>query len=170
MRTLMISAAAVALSAGFAFASPGIDQLANQAGVSPNGYTQAQLIELLQAQRENDDARVRFIMSQAARTDVSRSAMGGATVSNDAQLAAAAGVAPGLYTTNELQRLITAKRNNDTQLVDFILSGQNRAEGNPASVVTPGQVQMAAILGVDASQYTLTELTQLYAEWVGNNS
>lgn len=166
MRTLMISVAAVALSAGFAFANPGTDQLASQAGVSANDYTQAQLIELLQAQRDNDDARIRFIMSQAGQNTM----MEGEVVSNDAQLAAAAGVAPGLYTANELQRLITAKRNNDSQLTNFILSGQNRVEGNAASVVTPGQEQMAAVLGVDASQYTLNELTMLYAKWMNDRS
>lgn len=170
MRTLVISVAAVALSAGFALANPGADQLAKQAGVPANAYTQAQLIELLQAQRDNDDVRIAFIMSQAGQNSVSRSDMGAGAVSNDAQLAASAGVAPGLYTADELQRLITAKRNNDNQLRDFILSGQSRVESDPARVVTPGQQQMAAVLGVDASQYTLTQLTQLYAEWVGDNN
>jgi ribonuclease D len=170
MRTLMISAAALALTAGFALANPGLEQLANQAGVSANDYTQAQLIQLLQAQRDNDDALVGYIMSQASQNTVSRSDMGAGVVSNDAQLAAAAGVAPGSYTANELQRLITANRNNDMQAADFILSGQNRVDSNPASVVTPGQAQLAAALGVDAAQYTLSELTQLYAEWFGSDN
>lgn len=170
MRTLLISAAALALTAGLAAANSGTAQLAAQAGVSANDYTQAQLIQLLQAQQDNDDTRIRFIMAQAGQDTMSRSDMGAGAVSNDAQLAAAAGVEPGRFTASELQRLITAKRNNDTQLTNFILSGQNRAESNPAGVVTPGQAQLAATLGVDASQYTLTELTALYADRVGDDS
>ena len=170
MRTLMISAAALALSAGVALANPGIDQLAAEAGVSPNGYTQNQLIQLLEAQRDDDTARAAFIMSQAGQNGVIRSDMGAGSVSNDAQLAALAGVEPGVYTINELQRLIEAKADNDNQEVNFILSGENRAEAAPANVVTPGQAQLAATLGVDASQYTLAELTQMYGEWLADRS
>ena len=166
MRTLMISAAAVAFSAGIAFANSGTNQLASQAGVSANDYTQTQLIDLLQAQRDNDTARIRFIMTQAGQNATS----GGEVVSNDAQLAAAAGVEPGLYTANELQRLISAKQNKNTKLKSFILSGENRVGGNEASLVTPGQEQIAALLGVDPSQYTLNELTMLYAQWRGDRS
>lgn len=170
MRTLMISAAALALSTGFALANSGTAQLAAQAGVSANDFTQSQLIQLLDAQRDNDDERVAFILSQAGDNTVSRSNMGDAAVSTDAQLAAAAGVEPGVYTTNELQRLIEAKRNNENEEAAFILSGQNRADSNASGVVTPGQAQIAAILGVDASEYTLAELTQLYAAWIDNRS
>ncbi|MDR7123574.1 hypothetical protein [Pseudotabrizicola sp. 4114] len=162
MRTLMISAAALALTAGIAAANPGTNQLAAQAGVSANDYTQSQLIQLLQAQKDNDQARIRFIMSQAGE--------GTGAASTDVQLAAAAGVEPGRFTINELQLLIEAKRDNDTQMTNFILSGQNRANGKPAEVVTPGKAQLAAVLGVDASQYTLTELTALYQQTVGNRS
>lgn len=168
MRTLMISAAALALTAGIAAANPGIAQLAANAGVSPEGFTQAQLIELRQAQLDNDDARVRFILSQAGDA-MTRSDMGAGVASSDAQLAATAGVEPGVYTTNELKRLIEAKRNNDTQTINFILSGESRADANPASVVTPGQAQMAAVLGVDPSNYTLAELSALFAEHVSDN-
>ncbi|MFN4155037.1 MAG: hypothetical protein ACK4HF_10300 [Paracoccaceae bacterium] len=170
MRTLMISAAALALTAGIAAANPGVAQLAAQAGVPANDYTQAQLIQLLQAQQDNDDARVRFIMAQAGHGGVSRSDMGAGAVSADTQLAAAAGVESGRFTINELQLLIEAKRDNDTQMTNFILSGQNRANGNAPEVVTPGKAQLAALLGVDASQYTLNELAALYNEKVGDNS
>lgn len=170
MRTFMISAAALALSAGIAAANPGLDQLAAQAGVSANDYTQAQLIQLLDAQRDNDAERVRFIMSQAGNGAVVRSDMGAGSASTDAQLAAAAGVEPGRFTINELQLLIEAKRDNDMQMTNFILSGQNRTNGNPANVVTPGQAQLAALLGVDASQYTLAELSALYADQIDDRS
>lgn len=164
MRTLMISAAALALTAGIAAANPGVDQLAATAGVAPGALTQAQLIQLVEAQRENDTFTVDFILSQAGGSAVTRSDMGADTASNDAQLAAAAGVEPGRFTTSELQLLVEAKRDNDDFMVDFILSGQNRAQANPAGTVTPGQAQLAASLGVDPSQYTLNELAALYAE------
>ena len=170
MRTLMISAAALALTAGIAAANPGLDQLAAQAGVSANDYTQGQLIQLLDAQRDNDVERINFIKSQASNGAAIRSDMGAGSASTDAQLAAAAGVEPGRFTINELQLLIEAKRDNDTQMTNFILSGQNRANGKPANVVTPGQAQLAALLGVDASQYTLAELTALYADQIDDRS
>ncbi|MFN7225314.1 MAG: hypothetical protein ACK4MS_14975, partial [Paracoccaceae bacterium] len=137
---------------------------ASLAGVAPEGFTQVQLIQLLDAQRTNDDARIRLILSQAGQSAVSRSDMGAIEASGNEQLAALAGVAPGLYTSNELQRLIRAQRTGDDALANFILTGQNRAAENPASAVTPGQVQLAALLGVDASDYTLSELTQMHAD------
>lgn len=170
MRTLMISAAALALTAGIAAANPGVDQLAAQAGVSANDFTQAQLIQLLDAQRDNDAERVNFILSQAGTGAAVRGGTGTGVASVDAQLAAAAGVEPGRFTINELQLLVEAKRDNDVQMTNFILSGQNRANGKPAAVVSPGQAQLAALLGVDATQYTLAELTKLYADQIDNRS
>lgn len=164
MRTLMISAAALALSAGLAAANPGIAQLAASAGVSPEGFTQAQLIQLIDAQRDNDQERINFILSQVGQGAVTRSDMGAGSVSQDAQLAAAAGVAPGLYTANELQLLIEAKRDNDQEKINFILSGTNRNGANPSGTVTPGKAQMAASLGLNPADYTLNELAMLYAE------
>ncbi|PJF09274.1 hypothetical protein [Pseudorhodobacter sp. MZDSW-24AT] len=169
MRTLMISAAALALTAGIAAANPGVDQYAASLGVAPGALTQAQLIQLEEALRDNDTVTANFILSQAGTAEVTRSNMGAETVSNDAQLAAAAGVEPGRFTANEMQLLIEAKRDNDDFMVDFILSGKNRAQANPTTTVTPGQAQLAASLGVDASQYTLSELTALYAKTLEDN-
>lgn len=168
MRIIMMTAAALALTTGLASANPGVDQLAAAAGVSPNGFTQAQLIQLLDAQRDNDTQRVQFILSQADQSSVAISNMGAAGVSSDAQLAAKAGVEPGRFTVNELERLVRADRENDTQTRNFILSGQNRVEAT--GVVTPGKQQLAATLGVDAADYTLSELSALYAEAVRDQS
>ncbi|MCU0898894.1 MAG: hypothetical protein MUC82_00190 [Cypionkella sp.] len=163
MRILTLSAAALALTAGLAAANPGVDQLAAEAGVAPGVLTQAQLIRLIDAQRDNDDATVRFILSQAGQADVTRSNMGAGSVSSDAQLAAAAGVAPGQYTTNELYMLIEARRDNDQQRADFILSGEIR---NGASVdgSAAAKAQLAGPLGVNPDDYTLSELVQLNAD------
>jgi hypothetical protein len=166
MRIIMMTAAALALTSGIAAANPGLDQLAASAGVSGNGLSQAQLIQILDAQRDNDTQRVEFILSQAGQGSVAISNMGGAGASVDAQLAARAGVEPGRFTTNELERLIRADRENDTQTRAFILSGESRADANPSNVVTPGQEQLAAVLGVNAADYSLAELTVLYADLV----
>ncbi|MCU0816831.1 MAG: hypothetical protein MUF74_10300 [Cypionkella sp.] len=156
-----------ALAAGASAAqsvSPGMAQLAASAGVSPEGFTQAQLIRLLDAQRDNDRQTIDFILGQRG-SDLTRSDMGSAPVATpgSAQLAASLGVDAGQYTLNELIRLREAQRENDAETVRFILSGTNRVEsGNPAN--NPGAQQMAAVLGVNAADYTLAELVALYTD------
>ena len=67
----------------------------------------------------------------------------------------------GRFTAAELQILTEARRNDDAQTVAWILSGDNRqGEAETASV---GKAQLAAILGVDANQYSLAELTAIAA-------
>lgn len=168
MRIITLTTAALALTAGLASANPGIDQLAAAAGVSADGFTQTQLVQLLDAQRDNDTQRVQFILSQAGAGTVAISNMGPTGASSDAQLAAKAGVEPGRFTVNELERLILADRENDTQTRAFILSGQNRVEAT--GTITPGMQQLAATLGVNAADYTLLELTEMYSEIVRDRS
>ncbi|SLN48800.1 hypothetical protein PSA7680_02523 [Pseudoruegeria aquimaris] len=78
-------------------------QLAAEAGVDPADFTIAQLERLIQAQREEDDEEVRFILSQAGTfTDngvVSTSSVPG---QGKAMLAKLAGVDPSSATLNEL--------------------------------------------------------------------
>lgn len=171
MRILTLSALALstALSAGVASANSGVDQLAAIAGVQASDFTATQLVQLTDAQRDNDQQRIDFILSQARTNAMTRSDMGGAAASQDAQLAADAGVAPGLYTNAELQMLIDAKRNNNSNRVQYILSGDNRAEAAPTSSVSPGKAQLAAFLGLNPADYSLTELTRLYSEQVGSS-
>lgn len=164
--TLTIAALATALTAGVVSAqtvNPGVAQLAASVGVSATSFTPAQLIRLEQAQRENDQHAIDFILSQA-NGSVSRSDKGASLSAGDVQLSRIAGVEPGLYTTSELVRLIDAQRDNNTEVVDFILSGTNREGDQPASAVTPGEAQLAASLGLDPADYTLTELGKLYTD------
>jgi hypothetical protein len=160
--TLVAALAAGAVSAQSI--SPGMAQLAASAGVSPEGFTQPQLVRLLEAQRENDRQTIDFILSQRG-SDLTRSDMGSAPAATPgaAQLAASLGVDAGQYSLNELIRLEEAQRENDDETTAFILSGQNRVEsGNPAQ--NAGAQQLAALLGVNAADYTLAELTALYAD------
>lgn len=168
MRILTLStiALATALSAGVAAANPGIEQLAASAGVSAADFTPDQLIRLVDAQRENDRRTIDFIMGQSKGT-VSRSTMGESTSVGAAQLALAAGVEPGRFTNAELIRLTRAQRDNETDEVAFILSGKNRVEASAG--VSAGKAQLAASIGVNPQDYTLTELTRLTSTSSDNN-
>ena len=163
--TLGIAVLATALTAGVVSAqtvNPGVAQLAASVGVSASAFTPTQLIRLEQAQRDNDQQTIDFILSQA-NGSVSRSDKGATLSAGDVQLSRIAGVEPGLYSTSELVRLIDAQRDNDSELVRFITSGADRQSADAASSVSPGEAQLAAILGVNPADYTLAELSQLYA-------
>lgn len=162
IRNLTISALVLAAISGTALAaSPqaglnaGDVQLALSAGVEPGRYTRAEILAILEARKDNATDTVNYYLSGANRT---------ATVGNAegwAQLAATLGVEPGRFTPAELQRLDRALSDNDREEVAFILSGENRRTPNPAEVVTPGEAQLAAVIGVDPAQYTLAELVAL---------
>lgn len=74
-------------------------------------------------------------------------------VSNDAQLAGAAGVAAGQYTAAELQLIINARRDNDNTALNYYLSGTNRAETTGDS-----SGQLAKLAGVAPGTYSASEL------------
>lgn len=171
MRTFALSALALAaaVAGGAAFAqsvNPGVAQLAASAGVSPEGFTQSQIIRLLQAQQDNDQEAIRFILSQQS-SSVSRSDMGGVTP-GAVQLANSLGVDASRYTLDELIRLERAKQNNDDEAIRFILSGEVRNQSGIAAT-NPGAQQLAAALGVNAADYSLAELTAAYDDRFGNN-
>ncbi|MBC2837468.1 hypothetical protein [Paragemmobacter straminiformis] len=132
-------------------------QLALTAGVQPGEYSRAELINILDAQRENDATRLNFYLSGANRTT---NAADPAAV---AQIAASAGVQGGDYSVAELQRLIDARSEGDAATVDFIVNRAGKA-ANAAEVVTPGEAQLAAVIGVDPAQYTLAQLIALQPE------
>ncbi|MEF3048622.1 hypothetical protein [Pseudotabrizicola sp. L79] len=171
MRNFAISALvlAAALSGGAAMAqsvSPGVAQLAAIAGVSSEGFTQAQLTRLINAQRDGDQEQINFILSQQS-SGVSRSDMGG-TSAGAAQLANSLGVEPGRYTLDELLRLDRAMRDDDTATISFIVSGEARKHSSVSGSTAGGQ-QLAAALGVNAADYSLAELTSLYAAQIDND-
>ena len=143
---------------GAAFAaSPSSDaQLAASAGVSVGEYTAAELQSIIDARRDNNLSALNYYLSGANRSD---NAQGDAS----GQLANLAGVAPGTYSASELALIIEARKNNDAEQAAFILSGNNRNTAADAAAVTPGEAQIAAALGLDPAQYTLSELTQLWA-------
>lgn len=162
MRTLFLasSLALVALTGVASASSPaprynaGDAQLALLAGVEVGAYSRAELINILDARRDGDADKVAFYLTGANRQSTA------ADPAALAQLAGSAGVVAGDYSAVELQAVVDAKRENDATAVSFVL---NRAAkpANPAEVVTPGEAQLAALVGVDPAQYTLAELIAL---------
>ena len=158
----VFAALAFATVAGAAAAqaiSPGMVQMSNQLGVVPGTLTLAELSQLANAKRENDAEAIRFITSGAAGLSKSTMNAAGSSAGAD-QLAAIAGVAPGQYTPNELIRLHQAQIDGDRETAKHILSGANRVTADPAST-NAGKAQIAAILGVNAADYSLAQLTAM---------
>lgn len=144
---------ALVLAAGAASAqsvSSADIQLAASAGVQPGLYSQAQLIQLVEARRDNDAAAVKFILGQAG------------TAATRADFGAVSPVTTtGGLTAIEQVQLNDAIRDNDRATVNYILSGENRKPAESASTVTPGKAQLAALVGVDPAKYTLAQLVAM---------
>lgn len=141
----------IAASSSGQTVSPGDAQLAALAKVPPGIYSTAQLIQLLDARRENDTNQERYILSQTTTTVVTRSD------TSDFVNTASPSVL-GLTLAEEIA-LSEAIRENDRAAARFITSGAIRTSvPHEASVVTPGEAQLAALVGVDPAEYTLAEL------------
>ena len=143
-------------SAAFA-AQPSSDaQLASSAGVAAGQYSASELQNIIEARKANDQETLNYFLSGANRADRGAGDSAG-------QLANLAGVQPGTYSASELALIIEARKENDRDRVGYILSGANRTAPAAAEVVTPGETQLAAALGVDAADYTLAQLIALTA-------
>lgn len=114
-KTTMIATVFATLLGGAAFAqtNPGVAQLAGIAGVSPEGFTQAQLIQLIEAQRDGDMDTVDFILSQRGAEVGRGDAAAFDGNAGKAQLAAQAGVNPDDYTLAQLIALTSATTDRD---------------------------------------------------------
>jgi hypothetical protein len=149
-KKIIIGAVVAVLASGPAFSqsvSVGDAQLAARAGVRPGDYTTAQMIQIINARQENDAAVLAYRLSQS-KFDVTRSS----NSDTDFQFGT-----DGL-TPDEQLLLRTAKEQGDRQGELFILSGDIRKPALPASAVTPGEAQLAAVAHVDPADYTLAEL------------
>lgn len=164
--TALTLAGFVAALSGPAFANPGTDQMALQLGVQPGAYTQAQLIELENAYRDNDSTLVAFILSQGNGV-VSRgdSMATGIVTPGEAELARSLGVAPGAYSLSDLTRLQGAVQDDDKQAIAFIIGGgSNNGAGSDTGVVNAGKAETARALGLDPAAYTTQELVARYLD------
>ncbi|MEO5619762.1 MAG: hypothetical protein ABIQ85_02485 [Cypionkella sp.] len=135
-------------------------QLAGEAGVAAGQYSAAELQNIINARRANDESVVNFYVSGTNRTQGTGDAAG--------QLAKTAGVAAGSYATSDLQLIINAQRENKPNDVAYILSGADRAKTADSS--TAGKAQLAGALGVNAADYTLAQLVALDAARNSNDN
>lgn len=86
-----------------------------------------------------------------------------------AQFAATLGLDPAAYTLTELSLINDAARANNREAVKYYLNHENRKPVSSAEVVTPAEAQLAARLGLDASDYTQAELDQIDSARRANN-
>jgi hypothetical protein len=138
--------------------SPGHAQLAVLAQVDAGDYTTAEILAILSARSEGDTAGEEFVLSHANRAEANGPEV---VTPGEKQIAASLGVDPADYTLAELTMMSAARSEGDDAGQDFVMSHASRAEANPAEVVTAGEVQLAASLGVDPADYTLAELTAM---------
>jgi hypothetical protein len=153
MKSLLLSAGLATLLAGSALA--GDAQLAAQAGVNPADYSNAQLARIIEARRDNDADALAFLLKGGDQVTIGTSANAGS-----AQLAAQAGVPAGEYTPAELTNIIAARQDDDSLKLNFYLSHGSRNDVGSTVEVTRARVQLAGP-GVDASQYSLSELAAM---------
>jgi copper chaperone CopZ len=138
--------------------SPGHAQLAAQAQVDAEDYTTAEIIAILDARSEGDTAGAEFVLSHANRAEPKPAE---AVTASEKQIAASLGVDAADYTHAELAAMSSARMADDDAIEAHVVSHANRAEPNPAEVVTAGEKQIAASLGVDPADYTLAELAKM---------
>jgi hypothetical protein len=161
---LIQAAIAAAMLATPALAS---DQLAAAAGVEPGVYSTAELMQMISALEEGDNTAYRFVRDGGSEVVSSQSPFGDAQPRN-AQLAAAAGVEPGAYSTAELARMIAALEENDSQTFRFVRDGGSEvvSSQSPDGIrpANAGKAQLAAALGVDPDDYTIGQLAGMYID------
>ena len=154
----IITAIALSAAAAPAFAN---DQFAKSIGVEPGVYSLSTMIQIDQAQKENDRATLAHLLKRKIDAQVSRS------TTFDGQLAASAGASGSSLSANELVQLNEALEDvhSNPERVDFIRNGgSDGAVHNDRGVVTGAKVQLAAPLGVDPAAYTTAELSTLAAK------
>ena len=154
----VFAALVLATAAGAASAqglNPGLVQQSNLLGVEPGSLSAVELSQLADAKRDNDTTTINAILSKAG---VTKSSMGAASGNAGiAQIEAELRVAPGQLSPTELSRLTEARRDGDTTTEAAILSGATRAVSD-ASSLNAGKVQIAAQLGVNPTDYSLSQL------------
>ncbi|MCV6595546.1 MAG: hypothetical protein OIF40_00490 [Mangrovicoccus sp.] len=166
------AAAAIAALSGFAaHANAGADQLAARAGVEAGAYSVNELTRIAAERHESNRAnsnRLNFELGHGG-AEVGRAGAGGALSAGEIQLAARAGVEPGVYSLNELTRLIAEShesgRGNDNRS-KLILDGGNDtvSRASDANALSDGERQLAARAGVEPGEYSVNALTRLIAE------
>jgi hypothetical protein len=77
------------------------------------------------------------------------------------QLAHAAGVEPGVYSTAELTRMIRALEENDAQTYRFVRDGGAEIVSSQSPAIGGANAQLARAAGVEQGVYSTAELTRM---------
>ena len=161
-RFLTIATTALTLAAAApAVASP---QLARALDVEPGTATLTQLVQLKNAEQDDDRHRARVIREQiaAGAGTASLSTRDAATAGAD-QLARKLGVTPGAATLSELAQLDAAEQDDQRHRARVIR--EQIAQGGAAPVDgNAGADQLARKLGIAPGTASLAELARLQAE------
>lgn len=86
---------------------------------------------------------------------------GSAMASGNAQMAATLGVNANDYSLAQLVDLHGALEDNDASRVAFILAHKATPVASASATTSAGNLQRAALLGVEGGKFTSAELTQL---------
>ncbi|SDJ61250.1 hypothetical protein [Aliiruegeria lutimaris] len=157
-RTVLFTALALTL-AGPALAS---DQLARSLGVETGVYSTGELIALRSAVENGEHAKANDILSGSITKG---------RIDSAPQFAASVG-ADSSYSTADVIALRSALEKNEQQTAGFIRNNAGVDDGFVASSksgISAGHAQLAASLGVNAADYSLSELTSLKADQSSNN-
>lgn len=167
MKTALLIAAAFAATATTALAdvNPGKAHVA-ALGIDPAAYSLTELSLINEAKRANNDEALNYYLSHTNRKAASSPE---AVTPAEAQLAAKLRLDPALYTQAELDLIDLARRNNNDEKEAFYVNHVNRQGASAASIVVPGEDQLAGKLGLDAAQYTQAELVLIEQARRDNN-
>lgn len=131
---ILAAASLVSLAAGAtsAFAaSPSLNQLAIGLDLDPAGYSQADLVKLQSAKRDNDPTSYQHILEGRPSPAEDRNSAA------HRQLAAGLAIDASQFSANEILRIRAAVREGDDTTVDYIVSGESRKEAGVAPDIRP---------------------------------
>lgn len=167
MNRLHLVAASLALTAaGLAAAqaaTPGAEQLAARLHLNPDAYTETELNVIDEALRTGDTTTANFYIKGE-----NRAALPAAVTPGRAQIAASLRLNPADYSLAELTVIDSARKAGNTDLAAFYTSGRNREIRGGLGEVSQGKAQLAAALGLNPADYTLTQLSARYLALVTN--
>lgn len=159
MKTLLLSSALILSVAVQAQAG---DQLALSASVEPGQYTTSQLVQLMAAEADDNTALYNHLIEEFD-TNVVSTQSGGISAGHQ-QLAASLGVSANDFSLSELVQLRSARDNDDASMERFIMSVAGDVISTQSGGISGGQAQLAASLGVNPADYSLSELTRMYID------
>lgn len=162
MNRFNLVAATLALSAvGFAAnaASPAAEQLAAKLRLNADAYSMTELSIIDQALTDGNVDKAAFYIKGENRV-----ALPAAVTPGRAQIAAQLGLDPANYSLAELSVIDSARKAGNAELAAFYTSGRNRDVAGGVGEVSPGKAQLAASLGVNPADYSLTQLTAMYID------